>query len=83
MVYEVRDWFGDRKCLYTDDPQVKDIALKSRNLAIAAAYFRTLHESQAFAWDIVGRPDALAGVVTDCRRRRSRRRNDRTVAETT
>jgi hypothetical protein len=63
MVYELRKWFDNYACLYTDDARVKEVAGKSPQLAIAASYFRGMREQQPFAWDIVGRPDDLAGLV--------------------
>ena len=64
MVYELRRWFDQFDCLYTDDQRVRDMALRSPDLQIAARYFRAVDERQPFAWDIVGPPDRLAVIAT-------------------
>jgi hypothetical protein len=63
MVYELRKWFDDGDCLYTDDRRVKDLAIQSPNLRVVGTYFRSVADRQPFAWDIVGDPQALAGIA--------------------
>ncbi len=63
MVYELRRWFDDADCLYTDDQRVKDLALRSPELRVIGTYFRTVGEKRPFAWDIVGRRDELAYIA--------------------
>ena len=62
MKYELRTWYEDRSCLYTDDPRVKDLAVLSPDLTVVSTYFKTPQAKQPFAWDIVGSPDVLGGV---------------------
>ncbi len=62
MKYELRSWYEDRACLYTDDPRVKDLAVLSPDLTVVSTYFKTLRSPQPFAWDIVGASDVLSGV---------------------
>lgn len=62
MKYEVRSWYEDRSCLYTDDPRVKDLAVLSPDLTVVSAYFKTAAARQPFAWDIVGAADVVRGV---------------------
>jgi len=71
MVYEVRKWFDDDECLYTDDRRVKDLAILAPDLRIVGRYFRATNESQPFAWDIVGRADALEAIAKRFGPRRS------------
>ncbi len=63
MIYEIRPWFDNRECLYTDDPRLKDLAIQSPELQIASTYYRTLRESEPFAWDIVGERSLLASIA--------------------
>lgn len=69
MVYELRKWFDDGECLYTDDRRVKDLAIRTPDLRIVGTYFRSTSERQPFAWDIVGDPQALAGIAGRFNRR--------------
>lgn len=62
MKYELRSWYEDRSCLYTDDPRVKDLAVLSSDLTVVSAYFKTSRAQQPFAWDIVGASDVVSGV---------------------
>jgi hypothetical protein len=62
MEYELRSWYEDRACLYTDDPRVKDLAVLSPDLTVVSTYFKSAQAAQPFAWDIVGSSDVLAGV---------------------
>ena len=55
MKYELRSWYEDRSCLYTDDPRVKDLAVLSPDLTVVSSYFKTTRAQQPFAWDIVRR----------------------------
>jgi hypothetical protein len=70
MVYEVRSWFDNFDCLYTDDPRLKELAIRSPELRIAARYYRTTSETEPFAWDIVGEPAVLAGIAAGRRKRK-------------
>ncbi len=63
MVYELRKWFDDGECLYTDDRRVKDLAVQTPDLRIVGTYFRSPAAHQPFAWDIVGDRKALAGIA--------------------
>jgi hypothetical protein len=63
MVYELRAWFDNRSCLYTDDRRIKDLALRSPDLQIIATYFRNAADHQPFAWDIVGQPEILTVIA--------------------
>lgn len=63
-VYEVRDWFDNCTCLYTDDRRIKDMAVTTPDLKVATSYFRNPQDHQAFAWDIVGAHDVLTGIAT-------------------
>jgi len=54
VIYEVRKWFDDCDCLYTDDRRVKDLAIQTGELQIVGTYFKSTREHQPFAWDIVG-----------------------------
>ncbi len=63
MVYELRRWFDTLDCLYTDDQRIRDLAVRSPDLQVAARYFRTVGERQPFAWDIIGPRDALARIT--------------------
>jgi hypothetical protein len=63
MVYELRSWFDNCVCLYTDDPRVKDLAARSPELQVATAYFRRSRDLQPFAWDIVGRSELLEDIA--------------------
>lgn len=63
MVYELRKWFDDGECLYTDDRRVKDLAIRTPDLRIVGTYFDSRSALQPFAWDIVGDPRALAGIA--------------------
>ncbi|HEX6507577.1 MAG TPA: hypothetical protein VF221_08095 [Chloroflexota bacterium] len=77
MKYELRGWYEDGCCLYTDDPRVKDLAARSRDLTIVSTYFRSAGAHQPFAWDIVGAKEVLADIsqrFTSLARPRSRRR---------
>ena len=71
MVYEVRSWFDNFDCMYTDDPRLKELAIRSPELRIAARYYRTPSESEPFAWDIVGEPGVLAGIAAGLRKRKA------------
>jgi len=71
MVYEVRSWFDNFDCLYTDDARLKELAIRSPELRIAARYYRTTGETEPFAWDIVGEPDVLAGIAAGLRKRKA------------
>jgi hypothetical protein len=62
MKYELRSWYEDRSCLYTDDPRVKDLAVLSPDLTVVSTYFKTSRAQQPFAWDIVGAPEVVSGV---------------------
>jgi hypothetical protein len=62
MEYELRDWYDNSGCLYTNDRRVKDLALQSGELSVVATYFKSVTESQPFAWDIVGPRPMLAGI---------------------
>jgi hypothetical protein len=62
MKYELRSWYEDRSCLYTDDPRVKDLAVLSPDLTVVSSYFKTRGARQPFAWDIVGASDVLGGI---------------------
>jgi hypothetical protein len=64
-VYEIRKWFDDHVCLYTDDTRVSEVAGQRPDVVIAATYFRDRRDQQAFAWDIVGRRDVVTGLVGD------------------
>lgn len=72
MVYEVRKWFDDSDCLYTDDSRVKDLALGSADLHIVATYFRTTKAQQPFAWDIVGKRDLVKEIAARFQSSRAR-----------
>ena len=63
MVYELRPWFDELTCLFTDDQRVKDLAVQSPELRVAAAYFRRADEIQPFAWDIVGPRAVLEDIA--------------------
>ena len=63
MVYELRKWYDDSDCLYTDDQRVKDLAIRSPDVQIVGTYFRTGREIRPFAWDIVGRRAALENLT--------------------
>lgn len=63
MVYELREWFNNDQCLYTDDSRVKDLAVLSSGLRIASVYFKDAASRQPFAWDIVGDKRALGDVA--------------------
>lgn len=67
MVYELRRWFNDADCLYTDDQRVKDLALRSPELRVIGSYFRTPTERRPFAWDIVGSRNELADIARSFR----------------
>jgi hypothetical protein len=69
MVYELRKWFDDGECLYTDDRRVKDLAVRTPDLRIVGTYFRSTSDRQPFAWDIVGDRKALAGIAGRFNRR--------------
>jgi hypothetical protein len=69
VIYELRKWYGDLECLYTDDRRVKDLALREPNLQIIASYFRTPAELQPFAWDIVGPRDSIAPIAGQFKQR--------------
>jgi hypothetical protein len=60
--YELRGWYEDHGCLYTNDRRVKDLALGSADLTVVARYFKSIREYQPFAWDIVGPRTVLAGI---------------------
>lgn len=62
MKYELRSWYDDRSCLYTDDPRVKDLAVLSSDLTVVSSYFKTSRAHQPFAWDIVGATEVVGGV---------------------
>ena len=62
MKYELRSWYEDRSCLYTDDPRVKDLAVLSPDLTVVSSYFKTTRAQQPFAWDIVGAADGVGGI---------------------
>jgi hypothetical protein len=62
MKYELRSWYEDRSCLYTDDPRVKDLAVLSPDLMVVSSYFKTTRAQQPFAWDIVGASDVVSGI---------------------
>lgn len=62
MKYELRSWYEDGSCLYTDDPRVKDLAVLSPELRVVSTYFKTPRAPQPFAWDIIGAPDVVSGV---------------------
>jgi hypothetical protein len=74
VVYELRRWFNDADCLYTDDRRVKDLALRSPDLRVIATYFRTPAESRPFAWDIVGAREELASLARSFQRSASTHR---------
>jgi hypothetical protein len=74
MHYELRSWYEDRDCLYTDDPRVRDLATRSTELQVVSAYFRSRQARQPFAWDIVGAPEVLAGISRQFRATPSARR---------
>jgi hypothetical protein len=63
MVYEVREWFGGERCLYTDDRRVKDLAVQAPNLRVTSSYFRGGNAREPYAWDITGPNEAIAPVV--------------------
>ena len=69
MVYELRPWFEDDDCLYTDDPRLKDMAVQSPGLHVTASYFRTPADRVPFAWDIVGEHGVLAEIAGRFQRR--------------
>lgn len=71
MVYELRTWFDNFDCMYTDDPRLKELAIRSPELRIAARYYRTTNDAEPFAWDIVGEPDVLAGIAAGLRQHKS------------
>lgn len=76
-MYELRPWFGTWHCLYTDDPNLKDFAVRSPDLHIATSYFRGKGDTNPFAWDIVGRPELVAEVAGRFSSRRGARRRAR------
>lgn len=63
MVYELRKWFDDSECLFTDDQRVKELAVRSPRLRVTSRYFRGPDERHPFAWDIVGDRQALADIA--------------------
>ena len=63
MDYELRDWYENRTCLYTDDPRLKDFAMTSSDLVVVGRYFKSPRDMQPFAWDIVGPRNVLAGIT--------------------
>lgn len=69
MKYELRSWYEDRSCLYTDDPRVKDLAVLSPDLTVVSSYFKTTRAQQPFAWDIVGTTDVVGGIFQRFSRR--------------
>jgi hypothetical protein len=75
MEYELRDWFEECGCLYTNDQRVKDLAVQSGDLSVVARYFKSPSELQPFAWDIVGPRPVLSGISRQftASSRRSRR----------
>jgi hypothetical protein len=75
MEYELRDWYENSSCLYTNDRRVKDLAMQTQDLSIVASYFKSVTESQPFAWDIVGPRTVLTGISRrfSAGNRRSRR----------
>jgi hypothetical protein len=61
--YELRDWYENRTCLYTDDVRVKDLVMSSSDLTIIVGrYFKSPRDLQPFAWDIIGPRHLLAGI---------------------
>jgi len=62
VIYEVRKWFDDCDCLYTDDRRVKDLAIQTGELQIVGTYFKSTREHQPFAWDIVGPHNLVSGL---------------------
>ncbi len=62
LKYELRSWYENHTCLYTDDPRVKDLAVLSPDLTIVSTYFKNRSAPLPFAWDIVGNREVLAGV---------------------
>lgn len=62
MEYELREWFENNGCLYTNDRRVKDLAIQSSDLTVVATYFKSVADGQPFAWDIVGPRPRLAGL---------------------
>ena len=71
MIYELRRWYGDFECLYTDDRRIKDIALQNPELQITATYFKTPSELQPFAWDIIGPRDSIEPIAGRFKQRAS------------
>ena len=63
MVYELRKWYEDSECLYTDDQRVKDLAIRSPELRVVGTYFRSGRDVRPFAWDIVGHRSALENIA--------------------
>jgi hypothetical protein len=69
VIYELRKWYGDLECLYTDDRRVKDLALREPGLEIIASYFKTPAELQPFAWDIIGPHEFIAPIAGQFKQR--------------
>ncbi len=72
MIYELRNWFDGKACLYTDDQRIKDLAIGTAGLSVTARYFSSAKASYPFAWDIVGGRSALERVTSTFRSSRTR-----------
>jgi hypothetical protein len=63
MVYELRKWFGDEYCLFTDDPRLRDYVVRQREVRIVGRYFKDLGTRIPIAWDICGERATLVELA--------------------